>query len=65
MKALTAAETAYSANPSKGVSDSNLLAGADATLVALVQARLPALPAALCLFYLVHLRQACQFSVSS
>lgn len=41
VKALTAAETAYSAHSSKGVSDSNLLAGADATLVALVQACLP------------------------
>ena len=50
VKALTAAETAYSANPSKGVSDSNLLAGADTTLVALVQVGLPALlaPCRLC-----------------
>lgn len=60
VKALTAAETAYSANPSKGVSDSNLLAGADATLVALVQA---CLPAPLACFISCTFRQPCQFAV--
>lgn len=39
VKALTAADTAYSVVPSKGIADSSLLAGKDATLVALVQAR--------------------------
>ncbi|KAL3159401.1 hypothetical protein ABBQ38_009831 [Trebouxia sp. C0009 RCD-2024] len=39
VKALTTAETAYSAHPSKAVSDSNLLAGGEATLVSLVQGR--------------------------
>ncbi|DBA85955.1 hypothetical protein WJX77_012239 [Trebouxia sp. C0004] len=39
VKALTAADTAYSAVPSKGTPDSSTLAGKDATLVALVQAR--------------------------
>lgn len=38
VKALTAADTAYSVVPSKGITDSSLLAGKDATLVALVQA---------------------------
>ena len=40
VKLLTASETAYSANPGKGTSDINLLAGDDATLVALVQVSL-------------------------
>ena len=37
VKALTASDTAYSATSSKGTTDSNILAGKDATLVALVQ----------------------------
>jgi len=40
VKALTAADTAYSAVPSKGTTDSSTLAGKDATLVALVQVNL-------------------------
>ncbi len=40
VKALTAADTAYSAVPSKGITDSSTLAGKDATLVALVQVNL-------------------------
>ena len=39
VKALSAADTAYSAVPSKGTTDSTL-AGKDATLVALVQVNL-------------------------
>lgn len=37
LKGLTASETAYSAVPSKPISDSNPLAGTETTLVALVQ----------------------------
>ena len=44
--ALTAADTAYSAVPSKGITDSNTLAGKDATLVALVQVGLAECPLA-------------------
>lgn len=40
VKALIAADTAYSAVPSKGTTDSSTLAGKDATLVALVQVNL-------------------------
>ena len=63
VKALTAAETAYSAHPSKGVSDSNLLAGADATLVALVQVGAYTLPSTSCLALVqsvLRLKSFCQ-----
>ncbi len=40
VKALTAADTAYSAVPNKGTTDSGTLAGKDVTLVALVQVNL-------------------------
>lgn len=44
VKALTASETAYSASPSKPITESSPLAGNETTLVALVQVQAHMLP---------------------